>query len=303
MGNFPYINMICSLLRTQIQHHIPTQQTQAHLRLVKYVEDQIRKRLTKGEGQGSRQDYVHHLLAAPDIELHPETQVTELRQHLIVLVGAGTDTTSSGLAGILFYLSRYPRVLKKLTEEIRSAFASVEDIRNAKLNSLTYLRACIDETLRISPPAPGSLPREVLAGGIQIDGQYIPEGTQLGVPVYAIHHNDEYFSDAFTSKPERWIVDEEAGFTSEIVEKSRSAFCPFSLGSRACIGKGLVYMELSLTVARTLFLYDIKQPVIDKTGEGRPSLGLGRRRKSEYQLSDRLIGRGEGPILEFEARH
>lgn len=34
------------------------------------------------------------------------------------------------------------------------------------------------------------MPREVLAGGIDIDGRHIPRGTAVGVPAYAIHHNE-----------------------------------------------------------------------------------------------------------------
>ena len=54
-----------------------------------------------------------------------------------LLIAAGADTTSIALTAAFFYLLKNPRVLKKLTDEIREAFADVEEIRGgAKLNSL-----------------------------------------------------------------------------------------------------------------------------------------------------------------------
>lgn len=88
--------------------------------------------------------------------------------------------------------SLIPQVLQKLEEEIRSNFANVEEVDNyfdKKLASCNYLRACIDETMRMSPPVTGTVPPEVLPGGITVDGEYIPAGTLVGTGFYSIHHN------------------------------------------------------------------------------------------------------------------
>jgi cytochrome P450 len=86
------------------------------------------------------------------------------------------------MAGTLFYISRHPMAYEKVTKEIRECFASIDEIQlEAKLNSCTYLRACIDETLRMSPAAGSSLWREVQKGGITLNGAYIPEGCDVGV--------------------------------------------------------------------------------------------------------------------------
>lgn len=73
----------------------------------------------------------------------------------------------------LFYLAHYPDGLAKLQSEIRTTFQSSEEIElGIKLSKCKYLRACIDESLRIAHPAPGELPREVRPGGAVIDGQH-----------------------------------------------------------------------------------------------------------------------------------
>jgi hypothetical protein len=87
------------------------------------------------------------------------------RNHLLaesrLLVLAGTNTSAATICGLLFYLAHYPRVLAKVTAEVRSAFASTEEIMmRPNLSRCQYLRACVDETLHIAPSAPGELPRD-----------------------------------------------------------------------------------------------------------------------------------------------
>lgn len=58
----------------------------------------------------------------------------------------------------LFYLSRNPEVYRKLAGEIRTTFSSGHDIRSGpRLTSCRYLRAVINETLRMSPSSIGTL--------------------------------------------------------------------------------------------------------------------------------------------------
>lgn len=67
---------------------------------------------------------------------------------------------------------------------------------------------------------------------------WLPEGTVVGVPHYAIHHNEKYYPQPFEFKPQRWIAGSEPGVTAESAEIGHAAFCAFSVGPRGCIGKG-----------------------------------------------------------------
>ncbi len=155
--------------------------------------------------------------------------------------------------------------------------------------------------MRLSPPVGGLLPREVLPGGITIDGHHFPAGTDVGTPHYAIHHKEEYFPEAFAYKPERWIVG--SGVSAESAALAHSAFCPFSVGPRGCIGKGIAYLELSIALARVVWLYDIRLAVNGpRVGEGSPGLEWGRRRTDEYQSFDAFVSMKDGPLVEFRAR-
>ncbi|RYC57327.1 hypothetical protein CHU98_g8890 [Xylaria longipes] len=232
----------------------------------------------------------------------------ELFSEAIVLMVAGSDTTATALSATFFYLSRNPGCYEKLCNEIRSTFASGEEIKaGPQLAGCRYLRACLDESMRMSPSVPGTLWRIQDPGDEQplvIDGHLVPKGTLMGVSAYAIHHNEEYFPDSFTFKPERWLA---AGTSSEedaAAKRMHDAFAAFSTGSRACAGKALAYMESTLVLAKTLWYFDFKSAPgnLGEVGGGKPGSPPGRSRPDEYQLEDIFTATHDGPYLMFQAR-
>lgn len=71
----------------------------------------------------------------------------------VVFFPAGGDTTATALSALFFYLSRNAEAYSKLANEIRTTFASHAEIKGGpKLASCRYLRASIEEALRMSPP-------------------------------------------------------------------------------------------------------------------------------------------------------
>jgi len=275
---------------------------------IRYANAQMEQRIAaeKDASKQTRKDFMHYILNAKDPLTGKGLTTTELNSESSLLISAGSDTISITLSAAIFYLLHYPATLAKATTEVRSAFASVDEIRGGKtLNELVYLRACIDETLRLSPPVPSHLPREVLPGGLTIDGHYFPKGTVVGTAPYAIHHCKEYYPEPFVFRPERWIVDDKTE-SGASVATARAAFCPFSLGPRGCIGKSIAYLDAMLALATLLFLYDIRLPKDaekrEPSGEGRPNdKHWGRRRKDEYQLVEYFVAEREGPMVEFKA--
>ncbi|EFE30672.1 cytochrome P450 benzoate 4-monooxygenase, putative [Trichophyton benhamiae CBS 112371] len=224
-------------------------------------------------GHEAKKDFFYYLLNAKDPETGKGLATPELWSESNVLMIAGTDTTSTGLTATIFYLVRNTNALEKLKKEIRSNFTDVEDIvTGSKLNDMVYLKACIDEAMRLAPAVPGAIPREVLPGGIEVDGVYLPAGTDCGTPTYAIHRHPDYYREPTKYIPERWIegamCQADSGMwvsTKDSVDIARRAFCPFSIGPRGCIGKSMALMEMRLTIARMMFLFDIE--IADRTGE------------------------------------
>ncbi|PHH89001.1 hypothetical protein CDD83_6778 [Cordyceps sp. RAO-2017] len=274
-------------------------------RYMAYSKAQLTERTKLGE-ETDRRDFFYYLLKARDPETGQGFSTPELWGESNLLIIAGSDTTSTAMAATMFYLVRNPHALKRATDEIRAKFRNVEEVvHGPALGSCSYLRACIDEAMRLSPSVGGVLPREVLGGGMSIDGQAVAAGTVVGVAHYVIHHNEDYFPVPFGYAPERWLAGETnpltgRATTDDDLAAAQSAFCPFSVGPRGCIGKGLAYVEMTTTLARTLYLYDMRRAVgVDDPGEGRRDLEWGRHRPSEMQLIDTFTSSKKGTMIEF----
>lgn len=275
-----------------------------------YSKAQLTERTKLGD-ETDRRDFFYYLLKARDPETGQGFTTPELWGESNLLIIAGSDTTSTAMAATFFYLARNAAALQKVTEEIRNAFDNVEDIQQGQLlNSCTYLRACIDEAMRMSPSVGGIPPREVMQGGATIDGVFVPEGTVVGTPHYTIHHNPDYYPEPFLYNPDRWVLGShkssqgygEYTINESDITRAQSAFCPFSIGPRGCIGKGLAYIEMSTTLARVLFLYDLRKTAGPDPSEGNKSLEWGRHRESEFQLIDQFTSLKDGPLIEFRKR-
>lgn len=219
-----------------------------------------------------------------------------------MLMITGSHTTTVALKATLFYICNDPRVYRKVNNEIRTVFQSAKDIGNgAMLSSCIYLRACIDESLRMAPPGASEFPREVLPGGAVIDHDYYPEGIIVGTSGWANGHDQEVYGDANIFRPERWIVSED-GPSAEDVCALRMAFSPFLKGVGSCIAKSLALSELMIVIAKTLHRLDIRMAPNSTLGRGHPRLGWGRRSRNHYQLYDAFAAIGEGPVLQFRER-
>lgn len=162
------------------------------------------------------------------------------------------------------------------------------------LNTCTFLRACVDEALRMSPPVGGALWREVQEGGIvlsfkdecQSQSIQIPAGIDVGTGLYSLHHNKRFFPHPFTYNPQRWIAGED-GVTKQSVELARSAFFAFSTGPRSCVGRGLAYQKVKLALAHIIWRYEFWRD--------EEAMNHG----DEYLLADHVTGAKKGPWLRF----
>ncbi|KAH7344320.1 benzoate 4-monooxygenase cytochrome P450 [Pyrenochaeta sp. MPI-SDFR-AT-0127] len=228
----------------------------------------------------------------------------EIGAEALLLFGAGPDATSTSLASAFFYLVRNPEGYSKVFAEVRSTFACDKDIvPGHKLSGCVYLRACLDEAMRMNPVNGGALWREVLCGGAIIDGHNIPAGVDVGVGIYSIHHQADYYPQPWQFRPERWIASD--GNSAAAVARARSAWSPFSMGPRGCVGKTLAIMQLSISLAMVLFLYDMRtpaDPALARVGGGVKGKRFPRNLESEYQAKGTFSSILRGPMIEFRKR-
>ncbi|KAJ9608403.1 hypothetical protein H2200_007391 [Cladophialophora chaetospira] len=161
-------------------------------------------------------------------------------------IGAGSDTTSVSLAGIMHQLMKSPATVAKLRQELDQAVeerGSTEILSFQESQRLPYLQAVIKEGLRLHPATGFPMVRVVPKGGVQMCGRFFPEKTEVGVNTWVAHANKDMFGpDAEQFRPERWLEDPE-----KAAEMNRNILT-FGAGSRTCIGKNISLLEISILI-------------------------------------------------------
>ncbi|KAK5657887.1 hypothetical protein OQA88_2436 [Cercophora sp. LCS_1] len=217
----------------------------------KYARRQVDKRLESG---GERRDFIDSMVkTSGDKELLTREEIAENARMLVL---AGSETTATALSGTVYLLAKHKEVQKKLAEEVRREFKTEEDIDLFSVQRLGYMLAVLDESMRVIPPVPSSLPRVCQRGGDVIAGKWVPEGTGLDIFPTAMFRSEDNFIDADKFLPERWFEDKSRD--KRFAKDKRDAFEPFSVGPRNCIGKNLAYVEMRLIMARLMWNFDFE---------------------------------------------
>ncbi|RTE80145.1 hypothetical protein BHE90_005329 [Fusarium euwallaceae] len=176
----------------------------------------------------------------------------EMYANAQVFMIAGTETTATLLSGLTYLLCQSSDKMNKLVGEIRS-LACQQELNITNLQRLPYLNACLEEGLRLYPPAPVIAPRVAPLGGATVCGRFVPEGTSVGVAQYAAYRSAYNFADPSEFVPERWLSSPPERYASD----KREVLRPFSYGPRNCLGKNLAYHELRLILASLLWTFDV----------------------------------------------
>ncbi|KAI4592833.1 hypothetical protein KJ359_010386 [Pestalotiopsis sp. 9143b] len=206
----------------------------------------VRKRLAT---ESDRPDFIGKMVCGRDGKGNMTFE--ELASNASVLIIAGSETTATLLSAATFYLGRNQNALAKLTEEVRAAYASEDDIDMVSTQSLKYLQAVLEESLRIYPPVAAGQPRLITPGGDTIAGRFVPGKTIVEIPQWATYHNPMFFKKPDDFIPERWLGD------AKFADDKREVMQPFSVGPRNCIGRNLAYAEMRLIMARMVWNFDL----------------------------------------------
>lgn len=183
-------------------------------------------------------------------------ELGEIDAEINIMLNAGSTTTAIALANVMFHLLKHPHILTKLREEIDRALDPDEIIAPYdSVKNLPYLRACLDESLRIVSPTTQNLGRVTPPEGMQILDDFIPGGVSVSMSAHVVHHDATIFPEPEKYIPERWLG--EAG------KKLQPYFLAFSAGARGCIGRNISYLEQTVLIASLVHRYEFALPSPD----------------------------------------
>jgi cytochrome P450 len=172
-----------------------------------------------------RDDVLSLLLQATDEDGRPMTD-RELRDELVTVIGAGHETTATGLAWAFERLLRNPAALDRLERSLPDG----DD----------YLEATIKETLRVRPVITDAARR--VTREIELAGYRIPAGAILMPAIAALHFREDIYPDPEDFRPERFLDGAPESY----------AWIPFGGGVRRCIGASFAQFEMRVVIRAIL---------------------------------------------------
>jgi cytochrome P450 len=120
----------------------------------------------------NRLDFLGYILRHDGKETEMNRAEIEATSGILVL--GGSETTATLLSGTLYYLLQNPHVKQKLFTEVRESFTKEDEINITSVNSLSYMRATLDEAMRIYPPVTLGSPRLIGDEATVIGGYQVP---------------------------------------------------------------------------------------------------------------------------------
>jgi cytochrome P450 len=203
------------------------------------------RRLAQASSQ--RDDLLDLLLAARDAESGEALSDTEVRDQCATMLVAGYETT----ARLLFWACYLLTLDVAEQARLRAEILAFSPERVAKLDDLLKwprLRQMLLETLRLYPPVP-QISREAIADDIVV-GEPVRPRTQIWISPWVMHRHRKFWDnptafmpDRFAGKPSPW--------------SAGSAFLPFGVGPRICIGATFALAEAQIILATLLSRFNL----------------------------------------------
>lgn len=247
--------------------------------LDKVVFDIVRECLRSKEELGAKQAattrrvndvvslFVDHYAQGTTIDQVLQVDAAFLRDTAVNMLFAGRDTTASALMWCVLMANRNPKATASVRNELSSLLPRlvtdpeyVPDLED--MEQLLYLEAFVRETLRLYPITPFNA-REANRDTTLSDGTFIPKGTRVQIPSYALGRMTHVWGpDAAEFKPERWIEVDTSTNKRTLRQVSAFQFPAFHAGPRICIGMRFAILELKTALAYVLSKYELK--TVDK---------------------------------------
>ncbi len=179
-----------------------------------------------------RGDVLSLLLRARDEDGNAMTGA-ELRDELFTMLGAGHETTATGLAFAFELLLRNLPALERLRDELAGG-------------SDDYLDAVVKETLRLRPVIDGA--ERTLTKPRTLAGWELPPGVKVYPGILLVHLREDLYPQAECFRPERFLEDGTDSYT----------WLPFGGGIRRCIGAALAHAEMAEVLRAALQAVELR---------------------------------------------
>ena len=190
-------------------------------------------------------DFFSELCKAADEEGGLSDQ--DVMNHMIFLLFAAHDTTTSTLCSIIYMLAKHPHWQDVLVKEMEGLGKDTLDYDD--LGKMEKTGWVFRETLRMRP-ALTTFPRRTVKD-VEYQGYSLPKNTMVNVSTLYTHYMEEYWSNPTTFDPER--------FSDERAEHKKHFYqwVPFGGGHHKCLGLNFAELQTKTFLFQFLRRYRV----------------------------------------------
>ncbi|KAK0489452.1 cytochrome P450 [Armillaria novae-zelandiae] len=176
-----------------------------------------------------------------------EKEVASLLDDLLVnILVASRDTTASLLTFAVYALTENPQIVKRLRKEIAESLGDKQPTY-ADIRDMKYLRAFLNETLRLYPPVTANV--DTTLPNKTGRPYYVAKDTKVLWGVFWMHRRTDLWGpDALDFDPDRFLDSR----VHKYLTHNPFIFLPFNAGPRICLGQQFAYNEASYFLIRLL---------------------------------------------------
>jgi len=175
-----------------------------------------------------------------------------LNANLRIILGAGTETTTTFIRWSLVFLMSHPDIQSKVQAEIDEVIGRERSPTSEDRLNMPYTEATMQEVHRRGSVLWLNLPHRNTEETKLLSFR-IPKHSTVMTNLHAVHHDEKLFPDPFSFRPERFINEKGQFVKSEHV-------IPFGTGKRACLGESLGRMEIFLYLTSMLQKFTFRKP-------------------------------------------
>ncbi|GAA3541262.1 cytochrome P450 [Nonomuraea rosea] len=266
------------LLMPFVPELVPLPGDQAFKKAIKAIDEVVYPRIRQARAEAQEgDDVVSRLCKARQDETGAEGD-RRIRDDLVAMHGASTETSATALTWAWPVLQAYPEIAAKLYAEVDRVVGD-DPVSTSHLPDLVYLRMFVSELLRLYPPG-WILPRKALETDV-VGGVTIEAGSTVMLSPYLTHRMSAFWDRPLEFDPERWNPANEA-------KRHRYAYWPFGAGPHVCLGQHLFMMEAPLLIAGILRKY---RPMVHHDGPVSPRLASSLRPAAGLSMTLVPVGR------------
>ena len=225
----------------EIRHHLKASE-EAKSILNSIIDERI--------ASGKEKDDLFDMLLKATYEDGTRMPRKQLIDEVLILFTAGHETTANALCFTLMLLAKHKEFQERLYQEVQKVNFEEGKIME-QLSLLPFTKQCIEEAMRLYPPAyffdRSSIEEDT------IDHVTYKKDTVWLLSIYELHRHSDFWKQPETFDPDRFAPQNKRDFSDY--------YFPFGAGPRMCIGNNFAMYEMIIIIALLIKKYSFSTPL------------------------------------------